>query len=125
MYFILTQYPGDLFRRLQGNRGKYIGMCDQRIWITTQIHIVLAETYTNIIYIKIVHGRTFTVELSRFGSDFVALIISTEIVEALRYKLSTFGVNLESPAEVYCDNKSVVTNSSVPASVLNKRDNDI
>ena len=42
------------------------------------------------------------------------------MVEALRYKLSTFGVNLEGPEEVYCDNKSVVINSRVPASVLNK-----
>ena len=52
--------------------------------------------------------------------EFVALRIYTEVVEALRYKLRTFGVNLEGPAEVYCDNKSVVKNSSVPVSVLNK-----
>ena len=66
-----------------------------------------------------------TVESSSFGSGFVALIIATYMVEALMYKLSTFGVNLEGPAEVYCDNKSLVTNSSVTASVLNKRHNAI
>ena len=52
-------------------------------------------------------------------------MISTEIVEALRYKLGTFGVNLEVPEKFYCDNKSVVKISSVPASVLNKRHNAI
>ena len=47
------------------------------------------------------------------------------MVEALMYKFSTFGLNLEVPTEVYCDNKSVVTNFSVPSSVLNKRHNAI
>ena len=32
-----------------------------------------------------------------------------------------FDVNLEGPPEIYCDNKSVVKNYSVPASALNKR----
>ena len=52
--------------------------------------------------------------------EFAALRIATEMVEPLNYKLRKFGVNLEGPEEVYCDNKSVVINSRVPASVLNK-----
>ena len=63
--------------------------------------------------------------MSIFGLEFIALIISTEMVETLRYKLRRFGVNLEGPEEVYYDNRSVVTNSSVTASVLNKRHNSI
>ena len=55
----------------------------------------------------------------------MALIIATEMVESLRYNLRTFSVNLEGPEEVYCYNKSVVTKSSVPASVLNKIHNAI
>ncbi|GFH50563.1 gag-pol polyprotein [Chaetoceros tenuissimus] len=47
------------------------------------------------------------------------------MVEALRYKLRYFGVPIDYPTEVLCDNKSVVTNSSVPASTLNKRHNAI
>ena len=47
------------------------------------------------------------------------------MVEALRYKLRCFGIPIDGPATVLCDNKSVVTNSSVPASVLNKRHNAI
>ena len=45
MYLILTQDPGELLRRLQGNRGESIGMRTQQIWITTQIHIILEESY--------------------------------------------------------------------------------
>ena len=55
----------------------------------------------------------------------MALRISTEMVEALRYKLRTFGVNLEGPEEVYCEEKLVVKKSSVPASVLNKSHNAV
>ena len=51
--------------------------------------------------------------------------MSTETVEALRYNIRKFGVNLEGPEEVYCENKSVVTTCSVPALVLNTRHNDI
>jgi Reverse transcriptase (RNA-dependent DNA polymerase). len=69
--------------------------------------------------------RQNTVESSSFGSEFVALRIATELVSALIYKLRMFGVPVEGPATIYCDNKSVVTNASVPTSVLNKRHNAI
>ena len=69
--------------------------------------------------------RQNTVESSSFGSEYVALRICTEMVEGLRYKLRTFGIPIDGPADIFCDNKSVVTNSSVPASVLNKRHNAI
>ena len=55
----------------------------------------------------------------------MALRIAMDMIESLSYKLITFGVNLEGTSEVYCDNKSVVKNSSVTASVLNKRHNSI
>ena len=67
--------------------------------------------------------RQNTVEASSFGSEYIALRICTEIVEALRYKLRCFGVPIEGACDVLCDNKSVVTNSSVPTFVLNKRHN--
>jgi hypothetical protein len=69
--------------------------------------------------------RQNTVESSSFGSEFVALRIATEMIEALRYKLRMFGVPLIGPTNVFCDNKSVVTNATVPSSVLNKRHNAI
>ena len=69
--------------------------------------------------------RQNTVESSSFGSELVALRIATDMIEALRYKLRCFGIPIDGPAEVLWDNKSVVTNASVPASVLNKRHNAI
>ena len=69
--------------------------------------------------------RQNTVESSSFGSEYIALRICTEMIEALRYKLRCFGIPIDGPAEVFCDNQSVVTNSSVPSSVLNKRHNAI
>ena len=69
--------------------------------------------------------RQNTVETSSFGSEYVALRICVEMIEALRYKLRCFGVPVVGPADILCDNKSVATNSSVPTSVLNKRHNAI
>ena len=50
---------------------------------------------------------------------------ANEVVEDLRYKIRCFGVRLDGPANIFCDNKSVVTNASVPTSMLNKRHNAI
>ena len=61
-----------------------------------------------------------TVGASSFGSEYIALRICTEMVEALRYKSRCFDVQVEGPCNVLCDNQSVVTKSSVPTSVLNK-----
>jgi hypothetical protein len=66
-----------------------------------------------------------TVETSTFGSEFVALRIAVELIEALRYKLRMLGVPIEGPTNVLCDNKSVVTNSTEPSSVLKKKHNSI
>ena len=69
--------------------------------------------------------RQNTVESSSFGSEFIALRIATEMIEGLRYKLRMFGVPIAGTTNVFCDNKSVVTNSSIPTSVLNKKHNSI
>ena len=64
--------------------------------------------YANNVLINFYIRRYNTVESSIFGSDYLELRITTDMVEVLRYKLRTFGVNLEGPEEIYCDNKSVV-----------------
>jgi hypothetical protein len=66
-----------------------------------------------------------TVETSTFGSEFVAMRIAIEMIEALRYKLRMFGIPIDGPANVFCDNKSVVTNSTIPDSTLKKKHNSI
>jgi hypothetical protein len=66
-----------------------------------------------------------TVETSSFGSEFVALKIATETLRGLRYKLHMMGVPIAGPSYVYCDNNSVVMNTSAPASTLKKKSNPI
>ena len=51
--------------------------------------------------------------------------IAVEMIEALRYKLRMFGIPIDGPANVFCDNKSVVTNSTIPDSTLKKKHNSI
>jgi hypothetical protein len=41
-----------------------------------------------------------------------------ELVKALRYKLRMFGIPVEGPVDVFCDNESVFKNVSIPESVL-------
>lgn len=66
-----------------------------------------------------------TVETSTFGSEFTALRIADELLESLRYKLRMFGIPLDGPANTFCDNTSVVTDSTQPASTLKKKHNSI
>jgi hypothetical protein len=62
--------------------------------------------------------RQNTVEAATFGSEFVALRICKELIVALRYKLRMFGVPIDRPANVFCDNRGVVKNASIPESTL-------
>jgi hypothetical protein len=66
-----------------------------------------------------------SVESSTFGSEFTAQKIGLELVEALRYKLRMFGVPIEGPTNVFCDNEAVVKQTSTPASVLRKKHHSI
>ena len=52
---------------------------------------------------------------------FVALRIATKIVQSLVYKLHMFGVPIDGPARVLCDNESVVKSSSYLESTLKKK----
>jgi hypothetical protein len=66
-----------------------------------------------------------TVSSSTFGSEFVTMRIVVDMLESLRYKLHIFGVPIDGPANVFCDNKSIVTNSTIPTSTLKKKHNSI
>ena len=66
-----------------------------------------------------------TVESSTFGSEFVAMRVAVERLRALRYKLRMFGIPIEGPAAVLCDNESVVGSASKVESSLNKKHNAI
>ena len=66
-----------------------------------------------------------SIEGSTFGSEFVALKTGMEANRALRYKLRMMGVPIDGPTYVYCDNMSVVHNTSSPESTLKKKSNSI
>ena len=65
--------------------------------------------------------RQNTVESSSFGSEFVALRAAKEMLVALRYKLRMFGVPIDGPANIFCDNNGVVKNTTIPESMLAKK----
>ena len=77
--------------------------------------------YCNLAPIIWYSKRQNTVETSTFGSEFIALKIATELTEALAYKLRMFGVPIDGPARMFCDNESVVKSSSFPESRLKKK----
>jgi hypothetical protein len=69
--------------------------------------------------------RQATVETSSYGSELVAMRIAIEMIEALRYKIRMFGIPLDGPTAVLCDNQSVVYNTQKPESTLKKKHNSI
>ena len=60
------------------------------------------------------------VETSSFGSEFVAMKLCVEYLRGLRYKLQMMGIPCDGPAYVYGDNKSVLSNTSIPESTLKR-----
>jgi hypothetical protein len=70
--------------------------------------------------------RQNTVEAATFGSEMVALQICKELIVAMPYKLRMFGVEIDGPANVFCDNHGIVKNVSIlPESTMMKKHNAI
>ena len=65
--------------------------------------------------------RQNTVETSTFGSEFIAMRTAVEHIEALRYKFLMFGIPIEGPTNVFCDNEAVFKNTTIPESTLKKK----
>ena len=65
--------------------------------------------------------RQNTVETSTFSSEFIAMKTCVEHISALRYKLRMFGIPIDGPAGVLCDNQSCVNGSSMVDSTLSKK----
>ncbi len=86
-------------------------------FITQQLHsgIIIYVQNAPIIWFSKQHN---TVESSSCGSEFVALCAAKDILVALRYKLQMFGMPIDGPANVFCDNNGVVKNTTRPESML-------
>ena len=69
--------------------------------------------------------RTSTVESSTFGAEIVAMRNAIDMIEGLRYKLRMFGIPIEGPTNVFCDNEAVTKNCSTPESTLKKKHHSI
>ncbi len=69
--------------------------------------------------------RQNSVEASTFGSEFTAMKNAVELIEALRYKLRMFGVPIEGPTNIFCDNEAVCKNTTKPESTLSKKHHSI
>ena len=53
------------------------------------------------------------------------MIIGVEIVEGSRYKLQMMCIEVDEPTNVFCDNDSVVKNTTSPESTPKKKNNAI
>ena len=62
-----------------------------------------------------------SVQTSTHGAEMMATRIAVEMIESLRYKLRMFGVEIDGPTILYCDNQSVVHNAQHPESKLKKK----
>ena len=49
----------------------------------------------------------------------------SEEIRGLRYKLRMFGIPIDGPTHIFCDNQSVVNNCSKIESVLNKKHSSV
>ena len=60
-----------------------------------------------------------------FLSEFIAMRVCIEHITALRFKLQMFGVQVDAPTNIFCNNLSVVRNSSVLSFTSNKKHSSI
>ena len=66
-----------------------------------------------------------TVETSIFGSDFTAMKLACKYICDLQYKRRMMGIPFSDTCFVYRENKSVLYNTTLPESTLNKKSNSI
>ena len=59
-----------------------------------------------------------TVKSSTFGSEIVAMWTGMELTKCLCYKIRMMGILINRPMLVFCDNKLVVTSTSVPTQTM-------
>jgi hypothetical protein len=93
--------------------------------LVTRISITGILVMLNNMPIRWVSKCQKTVETSTYFSELVASRIATALVLEIRYMLRSLGVGLDVPTLMLGDNMSVVLNTTVPSSVLKKKQNAI
>jgi hypothetical protein len=69
--------------------------------------------------------RQNSVESSTYGSKITAMKTAIEMIEALRYKLRMFGVPIDGPTNIFCNNEAVYKSCTIPESTLKKKHHSI
>ena len=59
-----------------------------------------------------------TMETSTFGSEFIAMRMAVEHIEVLRYKMRMFGIPIEGPTYVFCNNEAMFKSTTIPESTF-------
>jgi hypothetical protein len=70
-------------------------------------------------------NRQNSAEASAFGSEFTAIKSAVETTEAMRCKLRVFGVPMDGPRNIFCDDGAVCVNTTRPDSTLSKKHHSI
>ena len=84
--------------------------------------------FVNSAPMKWLSRRQQTVKTSAFSSEFIVLKQCIEDVENLIFKVRMFGITIHDdgePTHIFCDNNSLVTNTSNLESSLNKKHSSI
>ena len=80
--------------------------------------ILLLLNNTPLVWIS---RRQRTVETSTFGSEVIAARTAIDLIVEMRYKLRCIGLPLERSSTLIGDNKSVILNTTSPASKIKKK----
>eukprot|EP00957_Ditylum_brightwellii_P000131 9563-Ditylum_brightwellii.AAC.1 len=76
-------------------------------------------------WIDIATKKQNIVESSTFGLELVAFCIAKDMIAALCTKSCMFGVPVEGPSDVLCDDAGVVKNTRIPENMLINKHNSI
>jgi hypothetical protein len=88
--------------------------------LVTRISITGILFMLNNTPIRLILKHQKTVETSTYGSELVASRIDTELILEVKYKRRSLRVALAGPELMLGDNMSVISNTTVPSSVLKK-----
>ena len=115
--YVPPNMPEPLCHEVQINAFVDVDLAGEYITRRSQTDILIYINMAPIIWIS---KRQNTVEISTFGSEFVAMRTLVETLIGLQYKLRMFGLPLEGPCNVFYDNE-FVTNASMIADVTLKK----
>ena len=100
-----SSYPVHLGKSVQINAFVDADLTGELITLRSQTGVLIfLNTPPTVLYSK----RKNTVEVSTYGSEFVAMRVLVEMIIALRYKFHLFGVPIDGPWNVFCDSDDVL-----------------